>query len=147
MFGNQNDFAVGVILEEREDHYRTDDVRYVKLADTVAHGIDDTGGLVSQTRRKFYRSNVFVIAPHRLSTVDSNCLDLDTNFVWARSGDLRFDEFEDFRPASFRKLDNARHGCLRVWTDVDLTPFVGPGCPAATVRLALCRHRRTVRSR
>jgi DNA-binding transcriptional LysR family regulator len=44
---------------------------------------------------------------------------------------LRFDEFEDFWPSSFRKLDDARHGCLRVWTDVDFRLFVGLGCPAA----------------
>jgi len=42
--------------------------------------------------------------PETLS-FDADCFHFDPNFARTRSGDFRFDEFEDFRPSGFRKLD------------------------------------------
>src|ERR1700730_1686888 len=109
MDGGENDLAISEVLVQREGRDRTDCVTYGKISDILAHGIDNTGSLVSQTGREFYRFDIFVIAPHRLGTVDADGFDLDTNFLRAGSGNLRFDEFEDFRPSGLCEFDRAGH--------------------------------------
>src|SRR6266853_1140663 len=120
MDGGENDLAVSEILVQREGWNRADCVTYSNVSNIFAHRVDNTGSFVSQTCRKFYGFDIFVIAPHRLGTVNADRFDLDTNFTRAGSGNLRLDEFEDFRPSGFRKLDGARHDRLRGWHDVEL---------------------------
>src|SRR5258708_309078 len=110
MDGGENDLAVSEVLVQREGWNRTDGITYGKVSDILAHGVDNTGSLVSQTCREVCGFNIFVVAPHRLGSVDADRFDLDTNFMRAGSGNLRFDEFEDFRPSGLCEFDRAGHG-------------------------------------
>src|ERR1700694_4445821 len=109
MVGRENDLSVAKVFVQREGWNRADCVTCGKASNILTHGIDNTGSLISQTCRECYRFSVFVIAPHRIGTVDADCLDLDTNFAGARSGDWRFDEFEDFWPSGLCEFDCAGH--------------------------------------
>src|ERR1700692_4562749 len=129
MVGDENDLAVSEVFVQREGWNRTDCVTYGRVSNILAHGIDNTGSLVSQAGGEYYGVDIFVISPHLLGAVDADCLALDTNFVRARSGDLHFDEFEDFRPSGFRKLDDARHDSLLKMLGSGC--FGGVNCPTA----------------
>jgi len=129
MVGSKNDLSVGKVFVQREGWNRADGVTHGKAGNILAHGIDNTGSIISETRREFYRFDIFVMAPHRLGTVDADCFDLDTNFVRTRSGDLHFDEFEDFRPSGLCELDDARHDSLLKMLGSGC--FGGVNCPTA----------------
>src|SRR5882757_1522142 len=112
MHGSENDFSVGEVLIQREGGNGTDGVTCGKVSNVFAHGIDNTGSLITQAGRESYALDILVIPPHRLGAVDPDRLDPDTNFTRSGSGNLRFDEFEDVRSSGFRKLDGTRHGSL-----------------------------------
>src|ERR1700736_4203071 len=109
MDGGENDLAISEVPVQRERRNRTNGVTCSKVSNIFAHGIDNTGSLVSQACREFYRFDIFVVAPHCLGAVDADGFDLDTNFVRAGSGNLRFDEFEDFRLSGLCEFDRAGH--------------------------------------
>src|SRR6266436_1057353 len=113
MHGSENDFSVGRVLIQREGRNGTDGVTDGKVSNVFARGVDDTGSLITQTGRKSYAFDIFVVAPHRLGAVDPDRLDPNANVTRSGHGNLRFDEFEDVRSSGFRKLDGTRHGNLR----------------------------------
>src|ERR1700686_41443 len=149
MVGGEDDLSVSRVFIQGERWNRTDCVACGKTSNIFAHSIDNTGGFISQTGREYWGFTNFAFTPHYFAPVNADAFNLDTNFVRTRSGDFHFDEFEDFRPSGFRKLDGARHGSLRGCYDFEFRPFgglAGHFRRSATVRLALCRRRRTVRS-
>jgi hypothetical protein len=56
--------TVSEVFVHREGWNRTDCVTYRKISNILAHGVDNTGSLISQTCREFYGFDIFVIAPH-----------------------------------------------------------------------------------
>src|ERR1700686_2167928 len=119
MDGGENDLAISGVPVQREGRNRADGVTHGKIGNIFAHGLDNTGSFVSQAGGEFHRFDIPIIAPHCIGAVDADGFDVDTNFTWSRSGNLRFDEFEDVRSPGFSKLDDPRHGSLRGLYDVD----------------------------
>src|ERR1700730_1331552 len=95
MIGRENDFSVGRVFIQGEGRYRTDRVTHGNISNTCADSIDDTGGIISQTRREYWRFDIFVVAPHRIGPVDADCFYIDPNVMWTWNGNLRFDELQD----------------------------------------------------
>src|ERR1700677_2946232 len=110
MVGGENDLSVCGVSIQGECRNRTHRVAHGKVSDIFAHSIDNTGAIISKTGREYWGFDIFVVAPHRLGAVDADCFYFDTNFVWPRSGNLRFDEFEDFRASGLCEFDRAGHG-------------------------------------
>src|ERR1700731_514745 len=121
MDGGKNDLTISEVPVQRERRNRTDDVTCDKVSNVFAHRINNTGGLISQAGGEFHRFDILVTAPHRVGAVDADGFDLDTNFTRFGSGNWHLDEFQDVWPSGFRKLDDARHGNLRGWCDIEYT--------------------------
>src|SRR5258708_5654341 len=109
MVGGENDLSVGGVLVQGKGRDRTDYVAHRKISDIFAHSIDNSGAFISQTSREYGGLDIFVVAPHRLGTVDADRFDLDANFAWTGRGNVYFDEFEDFRSSGLCEFDHAGH--------------------------------------
>src|ERR1700722_17975634 len=105
MHGDENDPSVSGVPVQREGGNRADGVTHGEISNVSAHGLYDTGSLVSQTGGGFHRFDIIFVSPHCLGAVDADGFDLDTNFIRSGSRNRRFDEFEDIRSSRFRKLD------------------------------------------
>src|SRR5229473_429691 len=64
MVGSENDLSVGEVLVQGECRDRTNGVAHGKIGDILAHGIDNTGAIISQARREYWGFDVSVVAPH-----------------------------------------------------------------------------------
>jgi hypothetical protein len=109
MVGRENDLAISRVFIQGECGNRTYNVAHGKTDNLFAHGIDNAGAIISETRREDRGFDIFVIAPHRVGTVDADCFHLDSYLVRTRKGNFRFDEFEDFRSSGLCEFDRAGH--------------------------------------
>src|ERR1700730_5730370 len=95
MVGREDDLSVNRVFIQREGWNRTDRVTNLKIRHSLSHGINNTGGIISKARREYWRFDIFVVTPHRIGPVDTDCLNIDSNFMRARSGYVHLDEFQD----------------------------------------------------
>jgi hypothetical protein len=102
-----DDLAIRRVLVHRERRDDADVVADCNAAHARTDRIDHACGFVPEARRKLDRLDIDVGAPHGFGTVDTDCLDVNANFIRPGGADLLLDEFQHFGTAGFCKLNRA----------------------------------------